>query len=331
MSTQNLCKIGDFQPETPFFMAPLAGITDGPFRQLVREQGAALVCTEMVSAKGLWYGDKKTRCLLRFEEMERPVAYQLFGCEPEVMAHGVKTLDGDENVILDINMGCPVPKVVRNGEGSALMKDPDLAGAVVAAMVGQTTKPITVKFRAGWDADHINAVSFAKTMAQAGAAAIAIHGRTREQYYSGKADWDLIGEVKSAVSIPVIGNGDVFCAADARRMMKVTGCDAVMIARGALGNPWIFRDARMLWEGAEEEEVAALAPDRRDKVKMFLKQLALTRAEKGAVVALREMRKHVGWYFKGEAGVNTLKNRVNQITDWDRLVLEIEQFIADLK
>lgn len=301
--------IGNVTLENPFFLAPLAGITDAPFRRICKEQGAGLVYSEMVSGKGLYYNDKATERLLKIYEDEKPAAYQIFGSEPEIIGYTAQKLSHRENCILDINMGCPVPKVVKNGEGSALLKDSKLVEAIVKAAVAGAGKPVTAKIRIGWDAENINAVEIAKVIEASGASAIGVHGRTREQYYSGKADWDVIRQVKEAVTIPVIGNGDVFTGQDAVRMLAETGCDFVMIARGALGNPWIFREALALWKGQSVPK----APDIREKIETILKHFDLLLEEKGEYAAVREMRKHAGWYLKGIPGSAGIRRELNSI------------------
>ena len=308
-------KIGDINLESPFLLAPLAGITDAPMRRICSMQGAAMVYSEMISAKGLWYRDKNTERLLYMYEDEGPVALQLFGSEPEIMSFAAAKLEERRNVILDVNMGCPVPKVVKNGEGSALLKNPELAGRIIEAMVKETGKPVTAKIRMGWDESSVNAVEVAKVLEQAGASAVAVHGRTREQYYTGKADWDIIREVKQAVKIPVIGNGDIFSGRGALDMIEQTGCDFVMIARGALGNPWIFAEAKALWEGKEPPK----APDAREKREMLEKHFCALLELKGEYAAVREMRKHIGWYLKGMPGAAAMRREINQITDAQEL------------
>jgi len=302
-------KIGNLYLDNPFMLAPMAGITDSSFRRLCREQGACLVFSEMVSGKGLLYGSKNTEKLLNVCGDEKPLAYQIFGGEPEVIGAAAKLLSGRENAILDINMGCPVPKVVKNGEGCALMKNPGLALSIISAAVKEAGKPVTVKIRKGWDASSTNAVEIAKIAESAGAAAVAVHGRTREQFYSGKADWSIIKNVKNAVSIPIIGNGDIFTAADAVRMLSETGCDFVMIARGALGNPWIFSEAISLWRDGQEKKTPS--PD--EKTEMALRHFYVLCGEKGEKVAVREMRKHIGWYFKGIPHSAELRRKANTI------------------
>ncbi len=295
--------IGNFQLKDRFVLAPLAGITDGAFRRICFEMGAAMACSEMVSAKGLFYGDKKTGKLLEILPGEGPVGYQIFGHEPDILAFAARELDKADNAFLDINMGCPVPKIVKNFEGSYLMKDPDLCYDLVRACVNSTSKPVTVKIRTGWDSNHLNCVEVAHACEAGGASAIAVHGRTREQFYSGKADWSMIAKVKRAVSIPVIGNGDVLSRKDGERMMEETGCDLVMVGRGALGNPWIF-----------DPECDGRPSD--DELKrVMLKHLTDTAELKGDHIAVLEMRKHVGWYLKGRPGAASFRNEVNRIDD----------------
>lgn len=308
--------------DTPFLLAPLAGFTDAPFRRICKRHGAALVYTEMVSGKALWYKDKNTEKLLKLYEDEFPAAYQLFGSEPDIMAYAAGFLAEREGAFIDVNMGCPVPKVVKNGEGSALMKTPELAAKIVSEMVRRSKKPITVKMRAGWDEQSICAPELAKRLEDAGAAAIAVHGRTRNQFYSGHADWSVISKVKQAVKIPVIGNGDVFSGEDAMRMISETGCDFVMIARGALGNPWIFAEANALWRGEKPPSL----PQEHDKINMIKEHFSMLREEKGDYVAIREMRKQAGWYLKGMKGAAAMRRQINTVTEADEFfeVLKIK-------
>lgn len=293
----------------PFLLAPLAGVTDAVMRRICFREGASLAYTEMVSAKGLYYGDRKTESLLYIPEDAGPTSIQIFGSDPEIMGYAAEKLAERKNFSLNINMGCPVPKVVRNGDGSALMKDPDLVYDVVRAVADKAGKPVSVKFRKGFDDDHINAVEIAKACEAAGAAAVIVHGRTREQYYSGTADWSIIRQVKEAVDIPVIGNGDVFTGADGVRMMKETGCDLVMVARGAQGNPWIFRELMAAWRGEPEPEKPS-ASEVRDMMYQHLDQLVEL---KGEYAAVREMRKHIAWYTKGRKNGASIRKAVNQI------------------
>lgn len=302
-------QIGNVKLENPFIAAPLAGVTDGPTRLLARRQGASLVYSEMISGKGLMYGSKNTEKLLKIYEDEKPVAYQIFGSEVDVMEFTAKELKKRDNAILDINLGCPVPKIVKNGEGSALLKNPQRIFELIEALVKNAGKPVTAKIRIGWDSNSINAIEVAKAIEAGGAAAVAVHGRTREQYYTGHADWDAISQVKKSVNIPVIGNGDIFEGEDAIRMMDETGCDFVMIARGALGNPWIYRDAVALWEGKEKP----LPPTIKEKTDMMIEHLDMLVEEKGEYAGVREMRKHVGWYLKGVKGAAEVRREINQI------------------
>ncbi len=313
--------IGGVELESPFILAPLAGITDAPFRRLCRKQGAALVCSEMISAKGLKYGDRNTERLLVMYDDEQPVSIQLFGSEPDVMAEAARILAGRANAILDLNMGCPVPKVVRNGEGSALLRTPEKIAPIVSAMAEAAGKPVTVKMRIGWDDKSVNAVEAALEAEKGGAAAIAVHGRTREQFYSGRADRSAIRAVKEAVSVPVIANGDVASADDALSMLEETGCDFVMIGRGALGNPWIFREALAAWRGEPVPE----RPSAPEKIEMMRAHFSDVMAEKGEYAAVREMRKHVGWYMKGLPGAAEVRRRVNEIGTAEGLLAEFDR------
>lgn len=313
-------RIGSLKLDNPFLLAPLAGITDAPMRRLCHRQGASLTYTEMVSCKGMWYGDRNTGKLLYTYRDEQPVGYQIFGHEPEVMAYAAREISSMPGKLIDINFGCPVPKIVKNGEGSALLKNPDLIYDIVAAVVKNTDKPVTAKIRTGWDKDSINVVEVAHAISAAGASAIAVHARTREQYYSGKADWSMIASVKRAVDIPVIGNGDVTDGKAAISMMDETGCDLVMIGRGALGNPWIFREALAAWRG---EEIPP-QPSKDEKKAMMISHLEDLTELKGEYAAVREMRKHVGWYLKGVPGAAAFRGMVNNITDSNELIKAIK-------
>ena len=282
-------------------LGPMAGVTDMPFRILCKEQGADLIYTEMVSAKGIHYNNTNTKDMLLVDEAERPTALQLFGSEPDIMAETAKRIEDRNFDIFDINMGCPVPKVVNNGEGSAMMKDVKTASAVVSAVVKAVKKPVTVKIRKGFAAGDANAPEFAKAMEEAGASAIAVHGRTREQYYSGKADWDIIAAVKQKVSIPVIGNGDIFTPQDAEKMLRYTGCDGIMVARGAQGNPWIFKNIKQDFADKEKDGAKEVygKPGFDEVYAMIVRHLKMLTELKGEWTAVREMRKHVAWYTEG--------------------------------
>lgn len=302
-------RIGNTVLENNVILAPMAGVTDLPFRVLCREQGAGCVVTEMVSAKAVLYNNKNTRELLQIDPAERPAAVQLFGSEPDIMAEIAARLEEGPYDYIDVNMGCPVPKIVNNGEGSALMKNPERAKEVLTAMVRAVKKPVTVKFRKGFNDLSVNAVEFAKMAESCGVAAVAVHGRTREQYYSGKADWDIIRQVKEAVRIPVIGNGDIFTPEDAGRMLKETGCDGIMVARGAKGNPWLFGRINHYLDTGE----VLPGPSMAEIKAMILRHGRMLVQFKGEGVAMREMRGHMAWYTKGMPHSATLRNEINQV------------------
>ena len=302
-------RIGNTVLENNVILAPMAGVTDLPFRVLCREQGAGCVVTEMVSAKAVLYNNKNTRELLQIDPAERPAAVQLFGSEPDIMAEIAARLEEGPYDYIDVNMGCPVPKIVNNGEGSALRKNPERAQEVLTAMVKAVKKPVTVKFRKGFNDLSVNAVEFAKMAESCGVAAVAVHGRTREQYYSGKADWDIIRQVKEAVRIPVIGNGDIFTPEDAGRMLKETGCDGIMVARGAKGNPWLFGRINHYLDTGE----VLPGPSMAEIKAMILRHGRMLVQFKGEGVAMREMRGHMAWYTKGMPHSATLRNEINQV------------------
>lgn len=307
-------EIGNVKLANPVILAPLAGVTDVAFRRLCKEQGCGLLYTEMVSAKAILYNNRNTRELLEVRTEERPVGVQLFGSDPEIVSEMACRIQEDFDLI-DINMGCPVPKVVKNGEGSALMKNPKLVYQIVSKTVRAVRKPVTVKIRKGFDDAHVNAVEIAKIVEEAGGAAVAVHGRTREQYYSGKADWEIIRRVKEAVSIPVIGNGDVTSGETALAMMRQTGCDGVMIGRGAQGNPWIFREL------AEYERTGTMPerPSGETVKEAMLRHARLQMEFKGEYLGIREMRKHVAWYTKGLEGAARLRDAINRVESYQEL------------
>ena len=308
-------KIGNVTLPNRYILGPMAGVTDLPFRVLCKEQGAGLLCMEMVSAKAILYNNKNTESLLEIHPDEQPVSLQFFGSDPKIMSEMAKRVEERPFDIMDINMGCPVPKVVRNGEGSALMKNPKLVYEIVSAMVKAIDKPVTVKIRKGFDDSCINAVEIAKIIEEAGAAAVAVHGRTREQYYSGQADWDTIRQVKEAVSIPVIGNGDVTSPQKAEELVKQTGCDGIMIARGAQGNPWIFSEMITY----EETGVLPERPSLEEIRDMMLRHARLQLKYKGEFIGIREMRKHVAWYTAGYPNSAKLRAWVNEIESLEAL------------
>lgn len=313
-------KIGSVKLDNQLILAPMAGVTDLPYRLLCKEQGCGLVYTEMVSAKAILYHNKNTNSLLEVAEGEGPVAVQLFGSDPDIMAEIAARIQEGPYDIIDVNMGCPVPKIVNNGEGSALMKNPDLVYRILSAMVKAVRKPVTVKFRKGFDDQHVNAVEIAKAAQAAGVSAVAVHGRTREQYYSGTADWSIIRQVKAAVSIPVIGNGDIFEPQDAKRMLMETGCDFLMLARGVRGNPWLFHRTNHYLKTGE-----LLPPPDAAQVKaMILKHAGLQLKYKGDYIGVRELRKHVAWYTTGLAYSAALRQEINQAETMDDLKKLIE-------
>lgn len=308
-------QIGNVTLENNLVLGPMAGVTDLPFRLLCKEQGAGLLCMEMVSAKGIYYNNKNTEQLLAIDEREHPVSLQLFGSDPEIMSEMAKKIEERPFDILDINMGCPVPKVVNNGDGSALMKNLVLAGKIIEKTARAIKKPVTVKIRKGFDDAHINAVEMAKVAEASGAAAIAVHGRTREQYYSGRADWDIIRQVKEAVKIPVIGNGDILTPEDAIRIEEQTGCDGFMIARGAQGNPWIFAQILHYFKTGEHLP----KPTAEEMVQMMLRHAKMQLAFKGDYTGIREIRKHAAWYTAGYPNAARLRSAINEVESYEQL------------
>ena len=318
-------KIGNVTLPNRYILGPMAGVTDLPFRVLCKEQGAGLLCMEMVSAKAILYNNKNTESLLEIHPDEQPVSLQFFGSDPKIMSEMAKRVEERPFDIMDINMGCPVSKVVRNGEGSALMKNPKLVYEIVSAMVKAIDKPVTVKIRKGFDDSCINAVEIAKIIEEAGAAAVAVHGRTREQYYSGQADWDIIAQVKDAVKIPVIGNGDVDSPEKAKAIMDQTGCDGVMIGRAAEGNPWIFREVvSYLTDGT-----IPARPTNREKRELILRHAALQLEYKGEYTGVREMRKHLSWYTVGMPHSAHFRQTINTMEKMDELIRGVHDIFPD--
>lgn len=304
-------KIGNVELENNIFLAPMAGVTDLPFRRICKGYGAGLVYSEMVSAKGLYYNDKKTAELMRIASDEHPCAIQIFGSDPDIMAEVVPKVMEFKPEIIDINMGCPAPKIVNNGDGSALLQNPKLAGEIINRVSSVSPVPVTVKIRKGWNSFNINAVETAKILEANGAAAIAVHGRTREEYYSGIADWDIISKVKNAVKIPVIGNGDIWKAEDAKSLIDFTGCDAVMVARGAQGNPFIFRQINELFKTGK----ISYFPAPQERLVQALSHAEALVASKGETRGIKESRKHIAWYIKGLPGASKIKGEVFRIND----------------
>ena len=308
-------QIGNVTLENNLILAPMAGVSDLPFRLLCREQGAGLVCMEMVSAKAILYKNRNTEELLTIDPKEHPVSLQLFGSDPDIISEIAKQIEERPFDILDLNMGCPVPKVVNNGDGSALMKNPRLAGEIIEKTARAIKKPLTVKIRKGFDDAHVNAVELAHIAQESGAAAVAVHGRTREQYYAGHADWDIIRQVKEAVSIPVIGNGDIRTPEDVAAMAEQTGCDGYMIARGAEGNPWIFRQILHYFETGEHLS----RPDFSEVTEMLLRHAKMQIDCKGDYTGIREIRKHAAWYTAGYRNSSKLRGRINEVENYEQL------------
>ena len=316
-------KIGDVEIDNPFVLAPMAGVTDLPFRKLCKEQGAGLICMEMVSAKAISFHNKNTEALMEIDKCENPVSMQLFGSEPELMARVAAEIEERPFDILDINMGCPVPKVVNNGEGSALLKNPELIVKIVKSVSSAIKKPLTVKVRIGFENEPVDIVEIAKRVEDAGAAAIAVHGRTRQQYYSGTADWDTIRRVKEAVSIPVIGNGDVDSPEKAEALIKETGCDGVMVGRAVRGNPWLFRELNHYFETGEKLP----RPSVEEVREMILRHARMQIDLKGEFTGIREMRKHVAWYTAGMRHSAALRRETNLVNSYE----ELEQLLSRME
>lgn len=317
-----MIRIGNVELPNPWILAPMAGVCDMPFRVLCHEQGAGLTCMEMVSAKAILYKNKNTDALMEISEDEGLVSLQLFGSDPKIMGEMAARIEERPFAILDINMGCPVPKIVNNGEGSALMKDPCLAGKIISSVASAISKPVTVKIRKGFDDDHINAVEMAHVAQESGAAAVALHARTREQFYSGAADWDVIRKVKEAVSIPVIGNGDVRGYDSARTMMEQTGCDAVMIGRACQGNPWIFRELCERSAGNDYSQ-----PCVSEVMEMILRHAKMLIETKGEYIGAREMRKHAAWYTAGFKGASKLRGKFNEVETYTQLEELLKDYV----
>ena len=320
--------IGNVEFENNIFLAPMAGVTDKPFRILCKEMGCGFVYTEMVSSKGLFYNSDKTKLMLDIDDREFPVGVQLFGSDPNIMGEMAYEVSKDDKVsIIDVNMGCPAPKIVKNCEGSALMKDLKLASDIIYEVSKKSLVPVTVKFRKGWDDDNINAVEFAKMAENSGASAVTVHGRTRKQMYEGNADWDIIRKVKQSVNIPVIGNGDVFSPEDAKRMLDETGCDGVLVARGAMGNPWIFK--RIIHYLSTGEMLPEPSP--KGRIDMAIRHTNMMVEYKGENIGVKEMRKHIAWYIKGLKNATSVKNMINTINSKEELIDVLLSYKRDVE
>ncbi|MFI3238825.1 MAG: tRNA dihydrouridine synthase DusB [Lachnospiraceae bacterium] len=313
-------RIGNVTFDNSLILAPMAGVTDLPFRLLCKEQGVGLLCMEMVSAKAIYFGNKNTEALLEIDDREMPVSLQLFGSDADIIAEMAKRIEDRPFSILDINMGCPVPKVAGNGEGSALMRNPKLVGEIVEKTARAIKKPVTVKIRKGFNDQEVNAVEIARIAQESGAAAVAVHGRTREQYYSGHADWDIIRQVKEAVHIPVIGNGDIVDGASAKAMLEQTNVDGLMIGRGAQGNPWIFKEILHYLETGE----LLAPPTNQEKAEVMKRHIMLQIACKGEYIGIREMRKHLAWYSAGMPSSAWYRKMVNEIESVDGLIESVD-------
>lgn len=318
-------KIGNVKFESNIFLAPMAGVTDLPFRLLCKEFGCGLVYSEMISAKGLHYNNENTKQMLVVDDKEKPIAFQLFGSDSNILANMAKAIEKHADII-DINMGCPAPKIVKNGEGSALMKEPKKIGEIVKSVSSSVNKPVTIKIRRGFDENYLNALEVAKVAEANGAAAIAIHGRTREQYYSGHADWEIIKQIKDNVRIPVIGNGDVDTPQKAKAMFEQTGCDAIMVGRAAQGNPWIFEQINHYLKTGE----LLPSPTASEKIQMAIRHAHMLVEFKGEYIGIREMRKHIAWYTKGLLNSSNLRNEINLVDSLDKMIILLNEYIDNL-
>ncbi|WP_313163864.1 tRNA dihydrouridine synthase DusB [Sedimentibacter sp.] len=317
-------KIGNIELDESVVLAPMAGVTDITYRTICKEMGAGLVCTEMVSAKGLYYNDIKTNRLMKINENNRPVSLQIFGSDPDVMAYVVeKYINERKDIdIIDVNMGCPTPKIVKNGDGSALMKTPELAGSIINKIKKVSDKPVTAKIRAGWDSRSINAAEVAQNLEYNGVDLIAVHGRTREQFYTGKSSNNIIKEVKEKVNVPVIGNGDIFTPEDAVKMIKDTGCDGVMVGRGILGNPWLIKNIVKAFNNDYDFYVPAAT----DKIQIIKRHAEMLIKELDEKIAILEMRKFAAWYMKGMKGSSEVRNKINKISKADDLYYILDEY-----